>query len=764
MLSNKLLRTIKQYKAQFLAMLILISFGVGIFNGFIMEWSSLEKNVNRFFTEANQADYYIYSESFFSQDDEEKILESEYVFDANRSFVAEASVKEKAGDHLALVATEGLNVAGFVLMEGEQFDSMSKNGVWISDRYASANGFKLGDAITLKYDKYTLKGKVAGLIKAPEYLVCIRNDYQAMPDYEAYGYAYVSPKMLSKLSEFGCVYNRINVIAECDKTTFRKEINKLYDGECTVVAKEDTLSYEGAEQQVNEGRIISEFLPVLFFVIAILTMITTMHRITAKEKTQIGTLKALGFKNRKIILHYSQYSLLVSLVGVAFGIGIAFLIANIILNPNGTIATYIDMPYWNKSIPLYCCAIMIALIIFFAIVGAIITKKVLRGNAAQVLRPYSPKVVKRTIIDRIPIFNGLKFGSKWNIRDISRNKVRTFMSLLGVIGCTMMLVSAVGLKDSLDSYVDTFYGKAMNYSSNITLKEDTDNKVAMKLAKKYDGDYCANVSIEVDGQGASLDVYNIEDRKNGEKQILFVDNGGEYCELTDNGAYVCRRIADSLKIDKGDEVEFNLYGQNKSFRVRVAGITQSLSKNICITTKYAKQIGVDYDINTIFTQQKASPSNSKYIKTVLTKEEIVESFNSYMELIDLLILVMLITSVILGITVLYNLGIMGYTERYKDMATLKVLGFRNRAIAGLLVGQNIWITIIGIAIGIPSGYLVLYELVRKLGEEMELTVTLGWMTYVVSICATFAVSLIVAMLIARKNKEIDMVEAMKGAE
>ena len=153
-----------------------------------------------------------------------------------------------------------------------------------------------------------------------------------------------------------------------------------------------------------------------------------------------------------------------------------------------------------------------------------------------------------------------------------------------------------------------------------------------------------------------------------------------------------------------------------------------------------------------------------YIAGTNTKAAVMDSYNSFMEVMNTMVLLLVLAAVVLGVVVLYNLGVMSYTERCRELATLKVVGFQNKHIGRILKGQNIWLTIIGIIIGLPSGMGVLYLLLALLATEYELKLTLGALTYCISILLTFGVSMIVGLFVARKNKKINMVEALKGAE
>ena len=142
----------------------------------------------------------------------------------------------------------------------------------------------------------------------------------------------------------------------------------------------------------------------------------------------------------------------------------------------------------------------------------------------------------------------------------------------------------------------------------------------------------------------------------------------------------------------------------------------------------------------------------------------MDSYDTFMDIMNIMIVILVIAAIVLGIVVLYNLGVMSYVERHRELATLKVLGFRDKAIGKLLISQNIWLTVIGVLLGLPGGVGVLYILVTALVSEYELSLTLGVLTYSVSVLLTFGVSLLVGFMVARKNKKIDMVEALKGAE
>lgn len=597
----------------------MIALGIGVFVGMNMEWYSIDKNTAYLFDATGFADYRIVSEKGFSSEDADKIAALDGVDAVSRYLSIQVDVKEKPDESVALTVTENADVSGFLLMEGNAYEKDSKDGIWLSDKYAAANNISVGDTLTFLYANKEIQGHVEGLIKSGEYLINVRDESQLMPDYTNFGFAYISPAMYENAVGFA-YYPQLNVISSLSKEDFSEKADDALQSTALILTKDETVSYAQADGEKEEGRTMGSVLPVLFLVIAILTMVTTMHRITSKEKTQIGTLKALGFKDRRILRHYTSYAFTIGLIGSALGIGFGYFLAWYIMNPSGSMGTYLDMPTWDLYLPGFCIYILIGILILLTLIGFLSVKEMLKGTAADALRPYTPKKMKNLFIERTRLFHMLPFGTRWNLRDTIRHKSRTAMSLIGIIGCMTIMVGCLGMRDTMDEFLDISFGTATNYASRIFLTED---------------------ATEADDA----------------------------------------------------------------------------------------------------------------IKSIQSKQMIMDSFDVFTEIMNLMISLMVIVAMILGIVVLYNLGVMSYTERYREMATLKVLGFRDKKIGALLIDQNLWVTLLGILIGIPAGRAALQYLLKKLAGEYEMNMAIYPASYLISIVLTFGVSLLVSIMVSRKNKK-----------
>lgn len=756
MLIRKLFRTAWKYKSQFISMIIMVSIGIGVFLGFNIEWYSLDYDTSHFMEETNYADYRLYLETGFSEEDIKAIENIDGVDAATRYLSANVGLKDSK-DSLSLNVSENYKVSTMHITKGAEYDEES-DGIWLSDQYAKANDIDLGDTIEATYLGMNISGEVIGLAKSSEMMICVADSNQLMPDYETFGFAYISPaKLEDTLGK--AFYPQINVISDMKKAELEEAVKDALGQTILVTSKDEHVAYAGVQGEVEEGKTMGSILPVLFLAIGMLTMITTMHRIAANEKVQIGTLKALGFRDSRILRHYTSYGFVIGLIGTLLGVALGYGVAALVISPNGMMATYMDVVEWKLVMPGFCVPVIILTVVFLTFISFLSVKKMLKGTAADALRPYTPKAMKKSMIENLFFVKKLSFGTKWNIRDTVRHKARSAMTLIGVVGCMLLLIGGLGMKDTMDFFLEILDKDVSNYKTQINLSENAVNEEALQLAEDVNGDWLASAGISYEGETITMEVYHADNNK-----IRFLEEDADLLELSDDGVYLCLRLKDTAKI--GDTIEFSPYGSEETYQVKVAGYLRSLmSESIVMTDDYADSIGITYHISSIYTDEATDDiEDSSIIADKQDKDMIMDTYDTFMELMNMMVWIFVIAAVLLGIVVLYNLGIMSYVERSRELATLKVLGFRDKHVGKLLISQNVWLTVIGVVIGLPLGIVVLNVLILSLIDEYELMVHMGSLTYCISILVTFGVSLLVGWMVAKKNKQIDMVEALKGAE
>lgn len=317
MLIRKLFRTAWSYKSQFISMIIMIAIGVGILLGFNMEWKSLEEDAFTFLEDTNYADFRLYAETGFTEEDIAAVQKINGVDAATRYFSVNVTVKDTKRS-VALNVSENYTVSTMLVMEGAEYDE-SSDGIWLSDKFAKANDIAIGDTLTVTYTGIELSGEVVGLVKSGENLICVADENQLMPDYESFGFAYITPRKLENALGFA-FYPQINILSDMEKADLEQAIKDATGTTFLVTTKDEHVAYAGVLSEAEEGKTMGSILPVLFLAIAILTMVTTMHRITANEKVQIGTLKVLGFRDKAIGKLLITQNIWLTLIGVVLGL------------------------------------------------------------------------------------------------------------------------------------------------------------------------------------------------------------------------------------------------------------------------------------------------------------------------------------------------------------------------------------------------------------------------------------------------------------
>lgn len=752
---KKMWRTLGKYKAQVISMIIMIAIGVGVFFGFNVEWYSIDRNTNKFFENSNFADYKIYSQTGFSTDDKIKIDSIDGVTESSRALSVKVGVQNKDAN-LALNTVEDFGISTFTVTSGQEYNKEIL-GVWLSDKFAKANDYDIGDQISLVYNGVTINLDVVGLIKSAEYMVCV-DENQLMPKFESYGFCYVSPNVVK--NEFGMeFYNQICIKSILNKKQMEDAVDASLDKTILMLSLDENASYQSAKGEVEEGQTMGAILPVLFLLIAVLTMITTMHRITKNEKIQIGTLKALGFKDKRILWHYTSFGVLVGLIGSVIGIALGYVIAFVVVNPKGMLATYFDWPEWKLYTPWFCPLVLIGIIVFLTGICMLSVKKILKGMPAETLRPYVPKRIKQTKLEKTKLWNKTSFDFKWNYRDTIRNTSRTIVTLIGVIGCVILIVGSLGMKDSMNGFMKTL-DNTINYVSKINLTETASVADIESIKNLYDADSVSQLSIKYNEETITLEIYSVQN-----DYVRFYDKHNEQINLDDDGVCVCLRLADK-GVKVGDTISFSPYGSNQTYTIRVAGINRSvINQTITMTEACAKSLGIDFKPTALFTRvNDESITMVSAISSVQSKDTLIKSYDSFLNIMNLMVAILIVAALVLGVVVLYNLGVMSYIERYREFATLKIVGFKDVQIGKMLVGQNTWLSFIGTILGLPLGYCALYGLVKALASEYELKVRVSIWSYMIAFALTIGVSLLVSVLIANKNKKIDMVEALKDKE
>ena len=209
-------------------------------------------------------------------------------------------------------------------------------------------------------------------------------------------------------------------------------------------------------------------------------------------------------------------------------------LCKMVMSQDGMMGTYFVMPDWTIHLPVWIWAIVLAIVALTIFIGYLSVRDLLRGTAAETLRPYTPRHIHRLLLEGTALWNRMKFGTKWNLRDIFRHKSRSAMSFIGTFGCMLMLVASFGMNQTMDNFMDTFYDGTAAYSSKVFMSSDAENSDAVKLAEDLDGDYSTSIGAKVGDKTLSVDVYNIT-----HGMYRFIDEDSNIIPLPEGGALIC---------------------------------------------------------------------------------------------------------------------------------------------------------------------------------------------------------------------------------
>ena len=546
----------------------------------------------------------------------------------------------------------------------------------------------------------------------------------------------------------------------------KNDIEDRVENAKAIINIEDTASYSAYQGEIDEGKTYVGVFSGIFLFIAMLSVITTMTRVVKNQRIQIGTLKALGFSNNKILFHYIGYGFWISIFASIFGLVLGyFAIGEVFISlemeffeiPNGT-------PAMNVS-SYYVSLIVIAIV---SLITYITGRSILKENPAETLRTKIPSIKGNALnITKKGIFKKLSFSSKWNIRDILRNKMRTFMGLAGVVGCCVLIVCALGMLDSMNFFIKLQFEDLYNFDYKLNLKENLKENELQTLYDKYGNNTSESLGIEIKDKKGKRESNNIFVTDAGD-YVRFVDSNNKTKEKpSDDGIYVTYKLASTKGYKLGDEISWHIYGDSNYYTSKIIGFNKDpQNQNVSMTRNYLESLGIKYQPDSLYTNNDLSKTKDiKNVETIQDIESLKDGMTSMLSMMKTMLVLIIVIAILLGGIIIYNLGILSYTEKQYQFSTLKVLGFNDKQIENIFIKQNNWIAIISILIGLPGGfYLTDWLFKTAIEEHYDFGAWISIRSYILSAIGTFIISYLVSKFLARKIKKIDMVTSLKGNE
>ncbi len=581
------------------------------------------------------------------------------------------------------------------------------------------------------------------------------------------------------------------------KTEFQKGESLLHNIKegvgWSVYTRDDNPGFTGYGQAASNMVRLAYIFPTFFFIVSTMVCLTTLTRMVEEERTQLGTLKALGYSNKMISGKYLLYSATASFIGVFIGILVGFIaVPKIICTAWGIMY---EMPSAIiQFMPLYLILGVIISLGSTMLAAYLACRKELASVPSVLMRPKPPKAGKRVFLENIDaIWSKLSFTSKVTVRNLFRNKKRFIVTVVGIAGCTALLLAAFGLRDSISGVIDNQYGEGTGiaqYDFQVVLEDGQANYDDSKIVSDINA-----VDNLTDSMLAYLKVCKgyAENGKEMEVDVLVPENPVSFARFinlklnekpvpfTDEGAVITKKLADKTDTKIGDTITVSWTEGSKtvSYDVVVTGIVDNYAFHyVYMTPYYYNQVtNTALSYNYLFCKVADDITQGEKIQLENTVNDmrgvsgsvfttvVIDNFNNIIKTLNLVILMFIVAAMALAVVVLYNLNNINVNERIRELATLKVLGFYNGEVSAYIYRENVILTFIGVVLGLVSG-IPLNALVIGVVDIDTLTfkTRLEPQSFLIAVLFTALMAVLVNVIMHFKLKKISMVESLKSVE
>lgn len=764
MLRKKMLRDIKANFAQFFSIMILSLIAMWCYTGFQANVIGGNKARNDFENSSNFADGWIYGADF-SEEQAKKIADISGIKDVQCRTEVLGKADEKYNTaEMYCYFQNNTDVTIPKTVDGADFNADDENGLWLFSRFAETWGIKVGDKFTVHVMGLDIEKEVKGLIVTPEYeFACASTDTDT--DFHNIGFAYLSQKALPEGMR---INNELIFTCNGKALSYEKDIaNALGDNYAYFADRNSIRGWYQLSDELAQHDSFSYIFSFVFVAIALLVIITTMKRMIAQQRTQIGTLNALGMKKRKILAHYLSYSFVLSVIGCILGIILGILtFGRLMVN---MFSQFYTLPDWQPGFSYK--SIIVAAVLVFICTGTsyLSCKQILKIHPSEALRPAAAKTAKPCIFEKLPFWKKLSFNVRYNLRDISRSKMRAFMGVFGTCMGMMIMELGLGAYDTVDYVRDWYFHDIQNYEYQVLLNDSCTPEQAEELKIETGGELIAMEAISIAAKEHPTSDGIISCKlavTEGEQLYCVSDTELRTTPIRKGTVALTMKQAKKLGLSEGDKVYWKTATGSEWNESKIGLISRHPNiTGITMLREDYEAVGMDFrPVMLVSKNNCENTADNDCVSAVHSMKDLIAAFDKMMEIMNLLVYFMVIFSVLLIVIVLYNSGNLSFNEREKEFATLKVLGFKSSAIRRLLSTQNLWLSIIGCILGLPLGRVPLQAMMDSNGDAVDWPCYIAPTTYIIAAIFVMTVSVLVSFMFSRRIKKIDMVEVLKGME
>ena len=829
---KNLLREIKRTFTKFLSIFAICALGVAFFAGIRATSPDMKEAGDRLYNTYNLSDISVISTSGLTADNIRDLESIEGIQAVRASLFVDAmargtgekeknlrlysmpiKLKSEYAPLIDLIPDYGIDTSPEYEMNGVEIVSgrMPLNDTETALDYTLEGSLvkQLGDEITLTTSGGTVTLRVVGFIRSPMYISMFERGTSSIGNGTSDGFAYASGNAISSLGPKLPVMSLLNTYyTRADIVISGKEGLSAYSDEYEALVNEVTDRIEDyastqsgtwyiqdrsgnpgySDYSENTDRIaaVGDVFPLIFFIVAALVCLTTMTRMVEEQRIEMGTMKALGYGGWQIAMKYAVYAMSACISGGVVGAIIGFK-----LFPYVIMKGYSIMYYLGKLETPYRADIAFMAIAAMAVCTAAATFSAcyasLKEVPATLMRPKAPKAGRRVLLEKIPfIWKKLSFTSKVTVRNLFRYKKRFFMSVIGIAGSGALLVTAFGLNDSIFGIIEKQFGDIWQMDVQAYVYEAMPLADMQELLGKNPANddfdsvmFCLDSQMECKNGGRSQSGVHLLGVESAESMAgrVSLHNGGTPVTLDDSGVVVTAKLAETLSIKVGDEINMRTGGEDHL--MRVIGVADNYVYHyVYITAAYYETVfgkamqynGFMGNLKDGLTDETMDAMSTQLLSdsrmyTVRTIGSIYASVWDSLSILNYVVLVLILGSGMLTFVVMLNLTNINIGERMRELATLRVLGFYDKEMYDYIFRENNALSVIGAFVGLLFGKIMHLFVIRTCEVDMVMFVRSAKpLSYVYAFALTIVFSLIVNLLMRPKVRAIDMVESLKSAE
>ena len=806
---------IKDNYKRFLSLICMAFLGVGFYAGIQSSSPDMLKTLDNFYDENNVYDISVISNVGLTEDDLLKLSKIKNVELAINIQEKDSYLEIEENNYVVKLIEYNSQMNNVYIKEGRL--PKNNNEVSVDNALLENNNLKLGDYITIDGKKYSIVGNVI----SPLYFSAERPNsnlgsgkvdyyiyvYNGSLDLEAYSNIYITVKGAKKYLTNSDSYKKLinNVKKDIDLIKDKQQdirYDELYSDiietsemygisideskfikpKWYIYDRLDNTSYKELINASDNLKKIGNIFPIIFFAISVLVSLISMMRMIEEDRVENGTLKSLGYNSFHITLKYVIYSLLATTIGSSVGaIFGSYMIPSVIWNIYKKIFFIPKFIYLLKSdynaLGLWICILCICG------TSVIVCIKNLREVPANLMRPKAPKSGKKILLERINfIWKKLKFSDKITIRNIFRYKSRVITTILGIAGCTALILAGFGLKDSIKDVTDFQFNNIIKYDKMLMTNESINQiDIEKELLNDDKVENFTNVNTQnikvLFNEEQEVTMITPDDFNSISKSISLIDlkTNNIIDNISDNSCIISEKTAKLLDIDVGDKISL-LDNDNNKYDIKVSYIIKNyINQYLYINKNTYNNLFKDYKINSILISLKDEDKNSKefdkkyisngYALTIVDNDDIKSSMNDMLSSIDSIVAILIIAAASLAFVVLYNLSNINISERKREIATLKVLGFYPSEVDKYINRETVLLTILGIGIGLLFGsYLSHFIISTCEPDYIMFDRHVYTLSYFYSLFITVIFTIIVTIVTHFNLKKINMVTSLKNVE